>query len=53
MAAGHRLQRVAFGVFVMCERGGRRKSVICGYLQGREGGIGGGRRLSAEDVERL
>ena len=53
MASGYRLQLVAFGVFAVCERGGRRKSVICGYLQGREGGVGGGRRLSAGDVERL
>ena len=53
MAAGYRLQRVAFGVIAMCERGGRWKLVIGEYLQGREGGVGGGRRLSAGDVERL
>ena len=53
MATGYRLQLVAFGVSAMCERGGRRKLGIGGYLLGREGGVGSGRRLSAGDVERL
>ena len=53
MATGYRLQLVVFGVSAMYECGGRWKLGNGGYLLGREGGVGGGRRLSAGDVERL